>query len=119
MARIQGDPPYYAGPRAPVIDDQWLQYHPEQSYYYGQQLVHHHYLEGPTAIPLPEAFHSRQPWWGYWHPGRGGPDYIDPTTGDLGKYYRDLFGRAQRHGPFGGIFDGPPPLRPVQPGRTN
>ncbi|GEM_PF-5171885 len=110
IARIQ------AG-RSPVIDDQWLQYHPDQTYYNGQTLIHHHLDEGPTAVPLPSAMHSRQPWWGYWHPGRGGPGWIDPSTGQLGLYYRWIYSQAQWHGPFGGIFDSPPPIRPVAPGR--
>ncbi|HLY31585.1 MAG TPA: hypothetical protein VKQ36_11185 [Ktedonobacterales bacterium] len=111
IARIQSG-------RGPIIDDQWLQYHPDQTYYNGQPLIHHHLDQGPTAVPLPQGMHARQPWWGYWHPGSGGPNWVDPTTGNLGNYYKWIFSRAQWHGPFGGIFDSPPPVRPVAPGRV-
>jgi hypothetical protein len=42
---------------APVVDEQWLKYHPGQELYQGDILVHHHIDQGPYAVGIPNSFH--------------------------------------------------------------
>lgn len=42
---------------APIVDKQWLQYHPGQEMFEGDILVHHHIEQGPFAIGIPQSFH--------------------------------------------------------------
>jgi hypothetical protein len=56
------------------VPDTFSKPFPEQAPYKGETIIHHHLDYGPTAIPLPETVHSRQPGWGIWHPDHaGGP----------------------------------------------
>jgi len=44
--------------RAPIVDDTWASYFPEQAAYKNSILVHHHVLQGPTAVPMPQPVHQ-------------------------------------------------------------
>jgi len=62
---IKGRPP-----RAPVIDEQWIRYHPEQARYLNERLIHHHIDQGAIAVPLPESIHRA--WTSVLHPHNPG-----------------------------------------------
>lgn len=42
---------------APHVDDWWLYYHPNQTRYRGDILVHHHIEQGPWAVGIPQQAH--------------------------------------------------------------
>lgn len=44
--------------RAPIIDDAWLQFHPEHADFVGDFLRHHHMARGPIAVAIPRRFHE-------------------------------------------------------------
>jgi hypothetical protein len=60
---------------SPHVDTQWTNYFPDHAPYMGEPLIHHHLDYGPIAIPLPEAVHSAQPGWGFWHADDRGPNW--------------------------------------------
>jgi hypothetical protein len=43
--------------KPPLVDAQWLKYHPGQEFFLGDVLVHHHIEQGPYAVAIPESFH--------------------------------------------------------------
>lgn len=43
--------------RVPVVDELWIRHHPEQEFYLGDRLVHHHWDQGPWAYAIPRQFH--------------------------------------------------------------
>jgi hypothetical protein len=43
---------------APIVDDQWLKYHPGQKVFEGDELVHHHWDQGPWIVFIPRRFHE-------------------------------------------------------------
>ena len=44
---------------APLVDDQWVEHHPDAADFKWQELHHHHWDQGPLAVALPEGFHER------------------------------------------------------------
>jgi hypothetical protein len=47
-----------AGGRAPRVDETWVRGIPEHASFLGEKLIHHHVLQGPQAVPIPEAIHT-------------------------------------------------------------
>jgi len=44
--------------RSPVVDEVWIQFHPEHAAYKGDVLEHHHVGQGSRAVPLPSRLHD-------------------------------------------------------------
>jgi hypothetical protein len=44
--------------RAPIVDDAWLEFHPQHAAYRYEILEHHHVGQGTRAVPLPEGLHD-------------------------------------------------------------
>jgi hypothetical protein len=65
VARIQG-----SRPRSPIIDQQWVNYHPQHMSYMGNKLVHHHIAQGSMAVGIPEPIHWS--WYSFLHTNQGG-----------------------------------------------
>ncbi|MCS7338802.1 MAG: hypothetical protein NZ739_11310 [Verrucomicrobiae bacterium] len=61
-------------PRAPIVDETWVNAFPNHRAYIGSVLVHHHVLQGPVAVPVPKLVHAT--WYRALH--RGVPDVIEP-----------------------------------------
>jgi RHS repeat-associated protein len=53
LERIQA-----TSPRSPVVDEQWIKYHPQHQSFKGETLVHHHIGRGPIATAVPETIHQ-------------------------------------------------------------
>ncbi|RMX07838.1 hypothetical protein D8I35_01545 [Corticibacter populi] len=53
---------------SPVVDAQWVQHNPTHQSYQGAKIVHHHWMQGPVAIPIPEPLHVQ--WNSTLHPYR-------------------------------------------------
>lgn len=54
--------------KAPTIDQQWIRHNPSHQSFTGQILVHHHWMQGNIAVPLPESIHRQ--WNSILHPYR-------------------------------------------------
>lgn len=52
---------------SPRVDRTWTNEFPEHAGYRGQTLEHHHYNQGPIAIPLPWEVHRGTGNYGTWH----------------------------------------------------
>ena len=52
---------------SPKVDKTWVSEFPEHSGFPGQTLEHHHYNQGPIAIPLPQDIHRGAGNYGIWH----------------------------------------------------
>ena len=46
------------GKTLPVVDETWVEFHPEHKAYMGEPLEHHHVGQGALAVPLPEKLHD-------------------------------------------------------------
>ena len=53
---------------APQVDPQWIQHNPTHQAFSGQQLVHHHWMQGNIAVAIPTSVH--QQWRRTFHPYR-------------------------------------------------
>jgi hypothetical protein len=53
---------------APQVDTQWLKYNPTHQAYQGTGLVHHHWMQGSIAVPIPAPLHIQ--WNNSFHPYR-------------------------------------------------
>jgi hypothetical protein len=54
--------------RAPIVDTQWVQFNPTHQSFSNTKLVHHHWMQGNTAVAIPEPVH--QQWYRTFHPYR-------------------------------------------------
>ncbi len=50
--RINGSPS-----RSPIVNQKWIDYHPQHASFRGQKLIHHHVSQGPIAVAVPESIH--------------------------------------------------------------
>ena len=53
---------------APQVDSQWVQFNPTHQSFLNSRLVHHHWMQGNTAVAIPEPVH--QAWNRTFHPYR-------------------------------------------------
>jgi filamentous hemagglutinin len=53
---------------SPRVDPQWVQYNPTHQAFINSTLVHHHWMQGNIAVPIPEPIHIR--WNSTFHPYR-------------------------------------------------
>jgi len=53
---------------APQVDSQWVQFNPTHQSFLNSRLVHHHWMQGNTAVAIPEPLH--QAWNRTFHPYR-------------------------------------------------
>jgi filamentous hemagglutinin len=44
--------------RAPTVDSQWIQHNPAHQSFRGETLVHHHWMQGNTAVAIPTSVHK-------------------------------------------------------------
>jgi len=56
------------GGSAPRVDSTWIQYNPSHQAFIGQALVHHHWMQGNTAVAIPTSVHHQ--WYREFHPYR-------------------------------------------------
>ena len=53
---------------APIVDAQWIQFNPTHQSFSGTKLIHHHWMQGNIAVPIPESVHIQ--WNNSFHPYR-------------------------------------------------
>jgi hypothetical protein len=54
--------------RNPTVDAQWIQHNPTHRAFMGETLVHHHMMQGNTAVAIPTSVHRT--WYSTLHPYR-------------------------------------------------
>ena len=70
-----------ANGRAPIVDEQFLEYFPQYKDYIWQELIHHHIGGGGQAMPIPDGL----------HPGSGGIHNIEKLHGIWGRVDGTVF----------------------------